>query len=95
MFPQVATCNGVGVRIYVDAVINHMSGQGAGEGTAGSKYDTLGRSYEGVPFNSSDFNGKPKCPTYSGDIEDYHNAIQVNTILQFDISKELCAVHKW
>lgn len=54
-----------------------MSGQGAGEGTSGSKYNTSARSYEDVPFTISDFNGKPKCPTASGDIEDYSNAIQV------------------
>nr|AAO14612.1 alpha-amylase [Blaps mucronata] len=47
-------CNAVGVRIYVDAVINHMSGMG-GTGTAGSAADRAGKNYPGVPYGSGDF----------------------------------------
>ena len=74
---QVATCNRVGVRVYADAVINHMSKQGSGKGTGRSVYDTLAMNYEGVPYNRSHFNQKNKCPSPSGDIQDYSNADQV------------------
>ncbi|RZC41135.1 Alpha-amylase domain containing protein, partial [Asbolus verrucosus] len=47
-------CNAVGVRIYVDAVINHMSGM-SGTGTAGNSADHDGKNYPGVPYGSNDF----------------------------------------
>ncbi|CAG9857297.1 unnamed protein product [Phyllotreta striolata] len=46
-------CNDVGVRIYVDAVINHMS-TGNGIGTAGNEASGEGE-YPGVPYTSGDF----------------------------------------
>ena len=42
-------CNAVGVRIYVDAVINHMSGY-SGTGTGGSSADNGNKQWPGVPF---------------------------------------------
>jgi len=69
---MVERCNGVGVRIYVDAVINHMcGGGGAGVGTGGSpfNYDVL--DYPAVPYSVLDFNGPHNCFTPSGNIENY------------------------
>ena len=39
---MVSRCNAVGVRIFVDAIINHMLGEDAltGTGTGGSSYDS-------------------------------------------------------
>ena len=39
---MVDRCNAVGVRIFVDGIINHMCGEDAltGTGTGGSSYDT-------------------------------------------------------
>jgi alpha-amylase len=75
---MVRRCNNVGVRIYVDAVINHMTGPaGRGTGTGGSSYDADALTYSGVPYSSSDFNGGNECPSRSGDIESYNDAIQV------------------
>ena len=39
---MVRRCNAAGVRVYVDAVINHMTGVDAGQGygSGGSSYDT-------------------------------------------------------
>ncbi|CAO1306626.1 unnamed protein product [Diamesa hyperborea] len=48
-------CNAVGVRIYVDLVINHMSAIG-GTGTGGSSGDPNSKSYPAVPYGSGDFN---------------------------------------
>lgn len=62
-------CNAVGVRIYVDAVINHMSGM-TGSGTGGSWGDNGGKSYPAVPYGPNDFN--PRC-----DITNYNDINQV------------------
>ncbi|XP_063607949.1 alpha-amylase 4N-like [Penaeus indicus] len=75
---MVNRCNNVGVRIYVDAVINHMSGghpKGTGT-TGGSSFDSSTQSYPGVPYTSADFND-PNCHTNSGNIENYQDAEQV------------------
>ena len=39
---MVEQCNAAGVRVYIDAVINHMAGvdSGTGTGSAGSYYNT-------------------------------------------------------
>ncbi|CAL1294458.1 unnamed protein product [Larinioides sclopetarius] len=67
---MVRRCNNVGVRIYVDTVINHMTGHiGAGHGTAGSYFDPAVPKYDGVPYGPDNFNRGNKCPTGSGDIE--------------------------
>lgn len=55
---MVQRCNAVGVRIYVDAVINHMAA-GNGWGTGGSSSDANGLNFPAVPFGSNDFN--PRC----------------------------------
>ena len=62
-------CNAVGVRIYVDAVINHMSGMSR-TGTGGSSADNGGKQWPGVPFGPNDFN--PRC-----DINNYNDVNQV------------------
>lgn len=62
-------CNAVGVRIYVDAVINHMSGM-SGTGTGGSSADNNGKQWPAVPFGPNDFN--PRC-----DIQNYNDIYQV------------------
>lgn len=70
---MVKRCRNVGVRIYVDVVVNHMAApQPASQaiGTGGSVADPNIRSYPAVPFNSSDFNAP--CA-----IENYNNATQV------------------
>jgi alpha-amylase len=47
-------CNAVGVRIYADVVINHMSGK-SGFGHAGSEADFANKKYPGVPYSTEDF----------------------------------------
>jgi len=51
-------CNAVGIRIYADIVVNHMSGM-TGYGTGGSYGNAETGDFPGVPYTSSDFN--PRC----------------------------------
>ncbi|XP_066940330.1 alpha-amylase 1-like [Macrobrachium rosenbergii] len=75
---MVSRCNNVGVRIYADAVINHMSGgwPTGTVGTGGTSFDSGAESYPGVPYSGFDFNDG-NCQTASGSIEDYSDANQV------------------
>jgi alpha-amylase len=74
---MVNRCNAVGIRIYVDAIINHMAGIGRkGNGSGGSSFDSDSRSFPGVPYAYNDFNDK-KCRTSSGSIENYADVYQV------------------
>ncbi|KAM5257258.1 pancreatic alpha-amylase isoform 5-T5 [Ctenodactylus gundi] len=76
---MVTRCNNVGVRIYVDAVINHMCGDGNSPGTSstcGSYFNPQQRDFPAVPYSGWDFNDG-KCKTASGGIESYQDANQV------------------
>ncbi|MBB1253885.1 alpha amylase C-terminal domain-containing protein [Streptomyces sp. OF3] len=50
---MVDTCNGAGVKVVVDTVINHMSA-GNGTGTGGSPYTKY--DYPAAPYSDGDFN---------------------------------------
>ena len=51
---MVATCHAAGVKIYVDAVVNHMAGGGStGAGSAGSSYTHY--AYPAVAYGNDDF----------------------------------------
>mmetsp|Transcript_4316 Transcript_4316/g.13032 ORF Transcript_4316/g.13032 Transcript_4316/m.13032 type:complete len:239 (+) Transcript_4316:581-1297(+) len=70
---MVERCNAAGVTVYVDAVINHMTGVGSGRGYAGSTYSEY--SYPAVPYDSSDFHF---CGRNEGnDIRNYGDAYEV------------------
>jgi alpha-amylase len=63
LIDMVARCRAVGVGIYVDAVLNHMTAQSSGTGSAGTvhtKYD-----YPGL-FEQDDFH-QPTCRIDSAD----------------------------
>lgn len=65
-----ATCEQHGVKIYVDAIVNHMTGrQASGTGSGGSGYDRY--SYPAVPYGGSDFHGCRR------DIADWNNRTEV------------------
>ncbi|XP_063383598.1 alpha-amylase 1-like [Cydia fagiglandana] len=58
---MVRRCNNVGVRIYVDAIINHMSGSwNENVGTGGSTANFGQWHYPAVPYGGNDFNW-PHC----------------------------------
>jgi alpha-amylase len=65
---MIQRCNAVGVRIYVDAVINHMAA-GNGVGTGGSVSDRSGLNFPAVPFGSGDFNPECECCALSTPFE--------------------------
>ncbi|XP_053682119.1 alpha-amylase 2-like [Sabethes cyaneus] len=67
---MVRRCNKVGVRIYVDLVINHMAGQTANGGTAGSSGNAGRMEFPAVPYGRNDFH--EPCS-----IKDYKNAWEV------------------
>ena len=68
---MVRRCSKAGVRIYVDTVFNHMTGnQCPATGTGGSRADTGNLRYPGVPFDSKDFHK-------SCSISNYQNATEV------------------
>ncbi|XP_039753161.1 alpha-amylase 2-like [Pararge aegeria] len=67
---MVRRCNDVGVRIYVDAIINHMTGTWSeNRGTAGSTANFGNWHYPAVPYGRNDFNW-PQCVIRP---EDYGN----------------------
>src|SRR3954447_2461302 len=71
---MVRTCRAAGVKVIVDAVINHMTGQGSVSygGVHYTKY-----SYTGL-CGPIDFHGPTgQCPTADGNIDDFNNYTQV------------------
>jgi alpha-amylase len=51
---MVSTCHAAGVKIYVDAVVNHMAGGAStGNGSGGSTYSHY--AYPAVPYGTGDF----------------------------------------
>ncbi|XP_067892666.1 pancreatic alpha-amylase-like isoform X3 [Heterodontus francisci] len=76
---MVTRCNDVGVRIYADAVFNHMCGASGGSGThssGGSYFDAGSESFPAVPYSSWDFNDG-KCKSASGNIDSYNDINQI------------------
>jgi len=72
------------LRIFVDAVINHMCGYGSGtgHGSAGSWYNSLEMRFPGVPYGPYDFNCchcQHRCTTSSCNIDNYGDTQQVTT----------------
>lgn len=71
---MVQRCNNAGVEIYVDAVINHMTGAYEGIGTAGTEFGLY--EYPGL-YTYDDFH---HCGlTSNDDIEDWNDPVQVRT----------------
>ncbi len=70
---MVKTCRQAGVKVYVDAVINHMTGQGS------VSYGGVSYSHFSYPdYSDANFHQKgTDCPSASGGIEDYNNLLQV------------------
>ncbi|XP_060527356.1 alpha-amylase-like [Cylas formicarius] len=53
---MVRRCNQVGIRIYVDLVVNHMAAT-SGTGTAGSNCDAGSKWYPAVSYSNENFHG--------------------------------------
>ncbi|XP_054166785.1 alpha-amylase-like [Oppia nitens] len=70
---MVHRCNKVGVRVYVDIVLNHMSMPETGRGTAGDTYDGVNFRYDAVPYNVEHFHGHESCPNSDLNIHNSDN----------------------
>jgi alpha-amylase len=67
---MIATCHAAGVRIYVDAVLNHVAA-GAGTGTAGSSYNAAALQY--AQFGPTDFHAN--CTIQPSDYDSNRNNV--------------------
>ena len=73
---MVSTCRKAGVKVYVDAVINHTVGQGH-TSYGGKTYDDPLYSQPAVPYTRANFHvPQGECPT-TGGIDDFNNVKQV------------------
>ncbi len=70
---MVATCRGAGVKVYVDTIINHMTGQGTVSygGVRYTKYE-----YPGLYTRANFHQPGSGCPT-AGGIDDFNDYTQV------------------
>jgi alpha-amylase len=72
---MVKKCRKEGVKVYVDAVINHMTGQGS-ISYGGRSYTPY--NYPDVPYGPNNFHYKAgECPSSDGGIQDFNNKLQV------------------
>nr|AWU67110.1 putative alpha-amylase [Crangon crangon] len=75
---MVHRCNAVGVRIFVDAVVNHMAGLGRqGVGSAGTSFNSDNLDFPGVPYTPEDFTPREMCPSGSGSVDNYGDPYNV------------------
>ncbi|MGI5241504.1 carbohydrate-binding module family 20 domain-containing protein [Dactylosporangium sp. CA-139066] len=76
---MVSACHAAGVKVYVDAVINHMTGANQSSTTAyGGASFTNNYSYPSAGYSSSDFHFYPAdCPQPDNQIHDYNNQNEV------------------
>ena len=66
---MVRTCRAAGVKVYVDAVINHMTGQGS---TSYGGIDYTPYNYDGI-YAPNDFHfNAGECPSDDGGIKDFN-----------------------
>jgi alpha-amylase len=80
---MVSTCHAAGVKIYVDAVLNHMAGGAStGTGSAGSTYSHYG--YPSVPYGNSDFHHCGRNAT--DDISNWTDRYEVQNCELVDLS---------
>ncbi|GGM71971.1 carbohydrate-binding module family 20 domain-containing protein [Dactylosporangium sucinum] len=76
---MVNACHAAGVKVYVDAVINHMTGANQSSTTAyGGSSFTNNYSYATAGYSSSDFHFYPaNCPQSDNQIHDWNNQTEV------------------
>ncbi len=80
---MVSTCHAAGVKIYVDAVVNHMAGGAStGTGSAGNSYSQF--SYPAVPYGANDFHYCGR--NGNNDIQNYADRWEVQNCELVDLS---------
>ena len=77
---MVTTCHNAGVKVYADAVINHMSGtnQTSTDSYGGDSFNVNSLNYSEVPYTPADFHTSPaNCPNSDMSIQDWSSQTQV------------------
>ncbi|MFJ8019424.1 carbohydrate-binding module family 20 domain-containing protein [Streptomyces sp. NPDC096311] len=76
---MVTACHNAGVKVYADAVINHMAGSNQTSTTSygGASFNPSSYTYGTVPYSRSDFHGSPPCPNSDLSINDWNSVSQV------------------
>ncbi|MCL4141012.1 UNVERIFIED_CONTAM: hypothetical protein GTU68_028959, partial [Idotea baltica] len=78
LIDMVQRCNAVGVRIFADAVVNHMAAiDRDGEGTSGSTFSGPDYDFPAVPYAEQDFTPDDMCQSHNGDVDNYGDADNV------------------
>ena len=73
---MVTACHNAGVKVYADAVLNHMTGHAGGIGYAGTSFANQ-YAYPSL-YSSSDFHYYPaNCPNSDDTVTDYNNQSDV------------------
>ena len=87
---MVTACHTAGVRVYVDAVINHTAGTGNTLTTTygGSTFSPTGYTYPSVPYTYDDFHHSNDgyCSDADGVIDDWNNASEVQNCMLLSLS---------
>lgn len=71
---MVSTCHAAGVKVYADAVVNHMTGQGS-TGYGGTSFPDK-YTYPGL-YQTQDFHHYPQCPSSDNQVHDYNSQQEV------------------
>ncbi|MEV6346249.1 carbohydrate-binding module family 20 domain-containing protein [Actinoplanes sp. NPDC051851] len=87
---MVTACHNAGVRVYVDAVVNHMAGANNTLTTTygGSTYSPTGYTYPSVPYVYDDFHhaNDGYCSDDDAVIDDWNNASEVQNCMLLSLS---------
>ena len=87
---MVTACHNAGVRVYVDAVVNHMAGANNTATTSygGSGFSPSGYSYPAVPYSYDDFHhpNDGYCSDDDGVIDDWNNVAEVQNCMLLSLS---------
>ncbi|MEY9875026.1 alpha-amylase [Streptacidiphilus sp. MAP12-33] len=77
---MVTTCHNAGVKVYADAVLNHMAGNNntSTDSYGGDSFNSATESYAQPGYTSADFHTSPaNCPNSDLSISDWNNQAQV------------------
>ncbi|MDH6139584.1 alpha-amylase [Kitasatospora sp. GP30] len=77
---MVTACHNAGVKVYADAVLNHMAGNNntSTDSYGGDTFNSADYSYSQPGYSSSDFHAYPaNCPNSDLSISDWNNVQQV------------------
>jgi alpha-amylase len=73
---MVTACHNAGVKVYADAVLNHMTGHTSGTGYAGTAF--FGKYTYPNLYSYGDFHHYPgDCPNSKGEVSNYNSQIDV------------------